>query len=312
MFLSCSRSIFFLRAAPLRVYPHLCRLGVEPLGGFPTRTPFAGRPALRAFKSDLVKEYPKDYQDDIARAIELADRASSDWCTTHTHFITPPVQMHIRSVIERLAAVACVPWGGYPQAERCRMIIAREEMIDGFESAPETIGEVVAVKVQGNFIFDTAEHGDFLGAALGTGIKRDVLGDIILQGDKGAVLFTTEEVASHLESALTRVRTVPVETRIVPLSELNIPPPRVKELRTTEASMRLDAVASAGFGCSREKMAKMIKAGDVKVNWAVDMKPTRTVKEEDVISCAGRGRMEVKSVGQTKKGRYALELIRYM
>jgi RNA-binding protein YlmH len=35
--------------------------------------------------------------------------------------------------------------------------------------------------VSGNFMFDAASHGDFLGAVLGTGIAREKVGDIILQ-----------------------------------------------------------------------------------------------------------------------------------
>lgn len=43
-----------------------------------------------------------------------------------------------------------------------------------------------------------------------------------------------------------QVRTVPVETRCVALSDLRVPPPRREELRSVEASLRLDALASAG------------------------------------------------------------------
>jgi RNA-binding protein YlmH len=39
---------------------------------------------------------------------------------------------------------------------------------------------------------------------------------------------------------------VPVETRLVALSQLRVAPPRREEISSIEASMRLDAVASAG------------------------------------------------------------------
>ena len=39
---------------------------------------------------------------------------------------------------------------------------------------------------------------------------------------------------------------------------------RVQETKTVEASMRLDAVASAGFRMSRSKMVDLIKSGDVR------------------------------------------------
>lgn len=192
-----------------------------------------------------------------------------------------------------------------------------------------------AEKVEGNFLFDPATHGDFLGAVLGTGIVRGVVGDILVQGDRGATIFTTPDIVSHLENYLvkvtasphkveffntieadkrtiTQVRTVSVEARQVPLSDLVLPTPKTKEINTTEASMRLDAVASAGFGVSREKMAGMIKAGDVRVNWVDENRPATSVKDGDVVSCSGKGRIEIKSVGMTKKGRYGLSIIRYV
>lgn len=51
-----------------------------------------------------------------------------------------------------------------------------------------------------------------------------------------------------MQACLTQVRSVPVTTRAIALSELRVQPPRVEELTSVEASLRLDAVASAGDG----------------------------------------------------------------
>ena len=42
-----------------------------------------------------------------------------------------------------------------------------------------------------------------------------------------------------------------------------VPPEKVKEIRSTVASMRLDSIAGLGFGESRTKMQREIKAGKV-------------------------------------------------
>lgn len=57
---------------------------------------------------------------------------------------------------------------------------------------------------------------------------------------------------------------MPVETRRVPLTELRVPTPRMERRSSVEASMRLDALASAGFRVSRSKLTDMIKKGDVR------------------------------------------------
>lgn len=109
-----------------------------------------------------------------------------------------------------------------------------------------------------------------------------------------------------------QVRTVPVTTRQVALNDLNLPKPQTKEINSSEVSLRLDAVASSGFGLSREKMSKLITSGSVRLNWADETKPAALVKDGDIVSCSGKGRIEIKVTGRTKKGRYSLNIIRFL
>lgn len=66
---------------------------------------------------------------------------------------------------------------------------------------------VSALLVKGNFIFDSANHRDFLGACLGTGIDRSKVGDILVQGEQGASILVVPDMVSHLEMNLTSVCT---------------------------------------------------------------------------------------------------------
>jgi RNA-binding protein YlmH len=162
-------------------------------------------------------------------------------------------------------------------------------------------------------MFDEATHRDFLGAILGTGIERNRVGDILVQGERGAQVLTSPEMATYLSGALQQVRTVRVACVPAPLSALRVPVARADTIRTAEASLRLDAVASAGFRLSRGKMADAIDAGDVRLNWRSEgIKTSTTVKTGDVISCRGRGRLTVGEVSITKKERYSIELHRLL
>ncbi len=80
-----------------------------------------------------------------------------------TDFMTPPAAAEALSALSRMADVAAVPWGGYPQAERCRVLVAREEEAAALAADPGAAGAVAAVAVKGNFMFDAATHRDFLG-----------------------------------------------------------------------------------------------------------------------------------------------------
>ena len=72
-------------------------------------------------------------------------------------------------------------------------------------------------------------------------------------------LRDNQDVDVHVQ-----VRRVPVTTEQMGLSELNVKQPKTEQIRTFEASLRLDAIASAGFRISRGKAADLIKHGDVR------------------------------------------------
>ena len=50
--------------------------------------------------------------------------------------------------------------------------------------------------------------------------------------------------------------------RILRPCHVQVRAPRIEEISSVEASLRLDAVASAGFRVSRSKMMDLIKAGE--------------------------------------------------
>lgn len=246
-------------------------------------------------------------RDNIARVIDQAEQAIKTWEVVFTDFLSPPELSEIQQAFSRLTDVQIVAWGGYPQAERQRVAIARAEL-----PLDQAQVEVAALEIAGNFLFDTATHRDFLGAMLGTGIVRDKTGDVIVLGERGAQAIVVPELVEFLEMNLTQVRSVPVKTQRIELSELKIREPKKKELTTVEASLRLDAIASAGFGTSRSKMTDMIDAGDVRVNWKEVTQASAQVKSGDLIAIRGKGRLEVGEVAVTKKERYRVQLTRYL
>ncbi|AFZ34179.1 photosystem II S4 domain protein [Stanieria cyanosphaera PCC 7437] len=245
-------------------------------------------------------------REEVARIIDQAEQAIKTWEVVLTDFLSPRVLIETQAIFSKLTEVEIVAWGGYPQAERQRLGIARQDIpIDQSQI------DLVALDIAGNFLFDPATHRDFLGAILGTGIVRDKVGDILVLGERGAQVIVVPEMVEFLETSLTQVRSVPVKTQRIDLSELKVRPPQKKEMTTVEASMRLDAIASAGFGMSRSKMADAISSGDVRVNWKEITQPSYSVKAGDLISVSGKGRLEVGEVAVTKKQRYRINLVRF-
>ncbi len=246
-------------------------------------------------------------RDTARRVIDLAEQAMKTWEIVFTDFLSPPELAEIQQMFGRLTEVHLLAWGGYPQAERQRVAIARSEL-----PLDQSQVDIAALEIAGNFLFDTATHRDFLGSMLGCGIMREKTGDVIVLGERGAQAIVVPEMVEYLGLHLTQVRSVPVKTQPIELTELKFKEPKKKELTTVEASLRLDAIASAGFGMSRTKMVDLIDGGDVRVNWKDITSASHQVKQGDLIAIRGKGRLEVGEVAITKKDRFRVQLTRYM
>lgn len=243
----------------------------------------------------------------VARVIDLAEQAIKTWEVVVTDFLSPPELVEVRQVFDRLTEIQLVVWGGYPQAERQRCAIARADIPLSQESVT-----LAAVDIAGNFLFDPATHRDFLGSLLGCGIVREKTGDIIILGERGAQAIIVPEMVEFLTLHLQQVRSVPVQVKEISLADLKIREPKKKELTTVEASLRLDAIASAGFGLSRSKMVDFINSGDVRVNWKDVSQSSYNLKMGDLVALRGKGRLEVGEITVTKKDRYRVQLTRFL
>ncbi|AFZ47113.1 photosystem II S4 domain protein [Cyanobacterium stanieri PCC 7202] len=244
---------------------------------------------------------------EIAKVLDKAEQAIKTWELVVTDFLSPPVLAEVNEIFAQLTEVQIIPWGGFPQAERKRVGIHREEIPCDVSQMP-----VAALDIAGNFLFDTATHRDFLGAILGAGVVREKVGDIIVLGERGAQVVVNPEMVDFFESSLVQVRSVPVKTKRIELSDLKVREPKKKEMTTVEASLRLDAIASYGFGLSRSKMVDAINNGDVRVNWKEVTQSSYNLKTGDLVSFRGKGRLEIGDISITKKERYRIALTRFV
>lgn len=196
-------------------------------------------------------------------------------------------------------------YGGYPGAERQRLIIA-PAFFDPSLVDPNT----GYVQIETGRAAGGLTHRDFLGAILGLGVRREKVGDLLVQ-DNRCQAVVDKSLVGYLCGNLKQVGRSPVRVWELSRDELDIPGQRSKEIKTTVASPRLDAIASQGFGLSRSRMEREIKAEKVRVNWRVVNKPDYQVKAGEVISCRGRGRIIVEEIGGvSRKNRLYVKLQR--
>lgn len=241
------------------------------------------------------------------RAIDQAELALKCHEPQVSVFLNPHLQQVLRCILDNIPHIKYKTVGGYPGAERKRVLIVPEYYL--WENVESPLSYL---EIKGNFQFQQVTHRDYLGAILGLGIKRDMIGDVLVQGD-GCQVVVAREIAEGILVKLNRVHEVPVEVFTIEEDELEFVQPNTKEIRSTVPSLRLDAVASSGFFVSRSQMARLIKGQQVKLNWKVEDNPAAQVEEGDLISVRGRGRARLVTVeGKSRRGRIKIIIERYI
>ena len=193
--------------------------------------------------------------------------------------------------------------GGYESAER-RILAVGNEAESGPPELPIT---VISVKPKSGKYAEELSHRDYLGAILGLGIERALIGDILIR-DKNAWFFCLAPAADMLVSSLDQVRRTAVTAEITS-SDVPELRPRYAPLRLNVASERLDAVVAAFCNISRGQAEKLFAAEKVFVNARPAMDRNARLKEGDVLSVRGFGKAVYDGIEhETRKNRLWVSL----
>lgn len=138
------------------------------------------------------------------------------------------------------------------------------------------------------------------------------MGDIYVSEGSCDFLVTREILPYLLQNFLSAGRTK-LHVEQLPINQIRVPEQKVKAVRDTVSSLRLDGVVSSGFSISRGKAADYIAAGKCELNYAPCMKGDKQAAEGDVITIRGLGKIRLETIGgSTKKGRIAIEITRFL
>ena len=153
-------------------------------------------------------------------------------------------------------------------------------------------------------------HGDFLGAFMAKLIKREVIGDIIIEREEAFVFLINGNFYGEFAS-IEKIGNKRVS--FMGSSE----PPRPKEIEfeaitKTAASERLDAVTAALIGSGRTRVQDLIAAKKVGINGETAEKPDKKIKPGDILTVRGHGKFKVDFGGTTKKGRIKITAEKYI
>ncbi|MEA4882911.1 MAG: S4 domain-containing protein [Clostridia bacterium] len=240
----------------------------------------------------------------VATVMDSASQAAQSGVPALTGFLDQESQDAARQALASASDVRARFYGGYRGAQRKRLAV----MPSGFPD------ETYDPEISFFYLRPLGEQWDddaaVIAALRGLGVVRDEIGDIF-RSDAGWQGVISSSAFRH-PTAEARTRQHGDDLCELDIAEVSFPGQAAKAIRATVASMRLDAVAGAGFPASRTRLAQEIKAGRFKVNGIMADSPSSRVSPGDVVVCRGRGRLVVEEVpGETKRGRISVILKRY-
>ncbi len=257
---------------------------------------------------DIYEHFHPDEKAFVDRAWEWVERAAERHETRRTDFLDPRQAFILLSLANRRRDAAVRLDGGSPDAERKRAWIAPD--YKPLDDEPTGIA-VLAIESDDRRISEL-DHGDYLGAILGLGIKREKIGDLHVRED-GCHALIAEEIGDFLIGHMKQAHRVDVAVSLLPLEALREVKPSLAESTLSVASLRLDGIASDVFRLSRAKITAPIRAGRCRVNWKTEEDPSATLREGDVVSLKGFGRFKLLEVeGVSKSGRIRVRVGKFV
>ncbi len=232
---------------------------------------------------------------------ELADRSNAKGYAIYSDFLG------LAEISELSAVRFSVPttlWGGYDDAERCVVCFGDREYFNDNSDYPINC---ICIKPVNQKFADNLTHRDFLGSLMGLGIRREMLGDIIISENCG-YLFCLDTITEYIIQNLTQVRHTTVECSVtdeIPMDAL--PQPVNNEIIVS--SERLDVIVASIYKLSRSQVLPLFHTEKVFVNGAVKTSPSTNVNIGDKISVRGFGRFIYNGVlRHTKKDRLVISV----
>lgn len=206
-------------------------------------------------------------------------------------------------------------YGGYSEAERQSIFFVPEcfsvEDITQHFSEFADDNPITVVKVIKDR-FSNLSHRDYLGAVMGLGIKRELIGDIITI-DNGAYIICFKSIADFIADNLTRGGRGSLTCCVTSVGVIELPTEKIETKFHSVASLRLDNILCAGFNVPRSSCGEYLNKGLVFVNSTRASKVDAIVKEHDKIVLRGKGKIVLAEIiGENKKGRVHINIRHYL
>lgn len=239
----------------------------------------------------------------LRNILDKYEKSQQIFKPVYTFFLDERKCQLAQMVLDSVKAVNYSFAGGYDNAQR-RIIIFSNE----YYESDDPQGPIRAVTFTYRSV-DKLSHRDILGALMSLDIKRECIGDILVDEGKSCA-FVYETVLPDVLS-IRKIGRVGVKTN-EGFDESVCSKISFKLINATVSSLRIDGVVAACTGISRDKAASLIRSSLVSLNHKEVSSASQKIDIGGVFSVRGYGKFQLESCRETKKGRINIVIKKYL
>lgn len=247
----------------------------------------------------------KEEQIFLAQISARIEQSQSNYMQTYTSFLDTRQQTLIEQLCQKRSDIEYAFHGGYDEAERCIAVfmpLASGLLFDQ---------PLVLLRLEHDG-YRELKHRDYLGSLLALGIKREMLGDILVW-PRGADVITFDNMADFLLQHYEKAGKTWLKAEKLPIENIKIPDLQFELKKDTVASLRLDNLLASAYDVSRSKALEAINSNQVLLNHRICLKADYPIKEGDKLVWRGKGKVILETVGGfSKKHRQIIIIKKYI
>ncbi|MDE7314044.1 MAG: hypothetical protein K2N87_20885 [Eubacterium sp.] len=231
------------------------------------------------------------------RFIDLSRRAEVKNIVTFSNFLNLN-ELNIFHQTSKELSSSFEIFGGYDCAERQMVAF----IPDALSYVWEYPIQVIRFTPSHPKFAEALTHRDVLGTLMSLGIKREMLGDILMLAD-GIAVFCTETISSYLMEHCVKIRHTNVTAQQLPAAGFSYHPVFL-EKDGILSSLRLDTILADICKLPRSRAQKIISEGNAFINSKKIQQNDYLCQKGDILSVRHYGKYQIETTkGMTKKGK---------
>ena len=248
----------------------------------------------------------------ISKALDKIEMSKIKNKIANTEFLNEYQISVIKKELNKIKAKNYCFAGGYEDAES-KIFIAYPDKFDE-NVIEENINQILkAIKIElPSQIYGKLEHRDYLGTVMSFGLERNRIGDIIVYRDSAYIIVLNEN-AQYIKSSFEyENKFKKAKISIIDIKDLKTKKAEFIDIQVRVNSVRLDSIISELLHTSRKKAQELLEDEKVSINYTIETKPTKVIKENDILIIRGNGKYIIQNfLGKNKKEKEIITIKKY-